>query len=227
VTWVHEGETRTLDLTAAAAGAGEIADRDVLIVPKRALGAVTIAGAVAKEGIYPLDPAQPLRLGQAVITAGGATPLAKLDQVVLTHADGTKQTVNLELGPAGMGPDGEIALRDGDILYLPARSRRDNAVYVFGAATVQGLFDFREGMTLLEVLGAAQPMPYAKLGEIAVHRKAADGKAIKIAAGDTVRGKAADVPLQRNDLVIIPGSPPGAPKRNPFDLLAPLLYLLL
>jgi len=227
VTWVHQGEAKTLDLTPAVAGGEAISDRDVLIVPSRALGAVTIAGAVAKEGIYPLDPAQPMRLSQALLTAGGAAPLAMLDQVVLTHADGAKQTVNLRLGPEGMGPDGDIVVRDGDIIYVPERSRRENAVYLFGAATVQGLFDFREGMTLLELLGAAQPQPYAKLGEIAIYRKGADNKANRIAAGDAVLGKRPDIPLQRNDLVIVPGSPPGAPKRGPFDLLVPLLYLLL
>ena len=131
------------------------------------------------------------------------------------------------LGPEGMGPDGDIVVRDGDIIYVPERSQRENAVYVFGAATVQGLFDFRAGMTLLELLGAAQPQPYAKLGEIAIYRKGADDKANRIAAGGAVLGKRPDIPLQRNDLVIVPGSPPGAPKRGPFDLLVPLLYLLL
>jgi len=208
VTWVHEGEARTLDLIPPVAGSEEIADRDVLIVPTRAMGVVTMAGAVAKEGIYPLDPAQPMRLSQALLTAGGAAPLAMLDQAVLTHADGTKQTVNLQLGPDGMGPDGDIVIRDGDILYVPERSRRENAVYVFGAAVVQGLFDFREGMTLLEVLSAAQPQPYAKLGEIAIYRKGANNKASRIAAGDAVRGKRPDIPLLRDDLVIVPGSPP-------------------
>jgi len=115
--------------------AGEVADRirealiarDILRSPNVS---VTITeqvskrfsalGAVAKPGSYPFVPGTTAL--QAITLAGGLTPVARGDSVVLTRrVDGELKRFNVPVDSISEGEAEDIPLEPGDILFVPER----------------------------------------------------------------------------------------------------------
>lgn len=92
---------------------------DTVMIPRA--GIVYVLGAVARSGGYVLDGRSALTVEEVMALAGGSGHAAALKrvQLVRTLQDGRKEaiTVPVDLIFKGQAPD--VALKDGDILYVP------------------------------------------------------------------------------------------------------------
>lgn len=77
---------------------------------------ITIWGAVAKPGPYPVD--LTMSVTDALALAGGATSTGKTDKVELRRGS-TRRTVDLSKGPPGVA---DLSLHSGDQLFVPEKS---------------------------------------------------------------------------------------------------------
>ena len=76
---------------------------------------ILISGEVANEGVYPVDPT--MSLVEALALAGGPTPAAKDDRVILIRGD-SEIKIDLDDPPAVRS----LALQSGDQLLVPSAS---------------------------------------------------------------------------------------------------------
>lgn len=76
---------------------------------------ILISGEVAHEGVYPVDPT--MSLVEALALAGGPTPAAKDDRVILIRGD-SEIEIDLDDPPAVRS----LALQSGDQLLVPSAS---------------------------------------------------------------------------------------------------------
>jgi polysaccharide export outer membrane protein len=95
----------------------------VEVVPLRR---VSVLGAVAKPGLYPVDPT--MTLADAVALAGGAAPDGKRDVVELRRG---AEVVIADLDV--VTPVGRTPLRSGDQLWVPQRSWLSRNPWVFSS----------------------------------------------------------------------------------------------
>lgn len=93
-----------------------------------------------------------LRISEALAEAGGAAINGDLGKVTLTHRGGDKQVLDLTKPETLPGTDRDVALQEGDIIYIPERRTQVN---VIGEVNRPGSFDYRDDITVLDVLGAA------------------------------------------------------------------------
>lgn len=81
---------------------------------------VSVLGAVAKPGTFPLIPG--MTLIQAVSNAGGFTPLANKDETVVTRRVGGKlERYRIPVTEIARGNADDFTLRSGDIVFAPER----------------------------------------------------------------------------------------------------------
>jgi polysaccharide biosynthesis/export protein len=92
---------------------------DTIVVQKS--GIIYILGAVNRPGGYLIDNNEPLTLMQALSLAGGSAATSNIKQVRLIRkvASG-KEEITLNLKKIYRGKEADIAVNDGDILYIPA-----------------------------------------------------------------------------------------------------------
>jgi polysaccharide export outer membrane protein len=76
---------------------------------------ILITGQVANEGVYPVDPT--MTLVEALALAGGPTPAARNDRVILIRGN-SEIEIDMDEAPAVRN----LALRSGDQLLVPASS---------------------------------------------------------------------------------------------------------
>ncbi|MBC7083600.1 MAG: SLBB domain-containing protein [Firmicutes bacterium] len=150
-----DGEVRrTIDLDRLqAAGGGEknylVRNGDVLYVPKAI--SVMVLGKVKAPGTYTLRATA--RFMDAMSRAGGVSEDGDPTAATLTRQDKTArvQTVDIRSIMAG-ADDRNIPLRDGDIIFVPELVRE---VSILGQVARPGVYQIRDGATLLEVLAMA------------------------------------------------------------------------
>jgi polysaccharide export outer membrane protein len=92
---------------------------DTLMVPRA--GIVYVMGDVNKAGGYVLDGRNTLTVEEAMALAGGSAHAAALKrvQLVRTLTDGRKEAITIPVNLIYKGRAPDIALRDGDILFVP------------------------------------------------------------------------------------------------------------
>ena len=121
---------------------------DVIFIP--AVGPqVAISGDVNQPGIFELKAATTAE--GAVVLAGGMTSLAGIERAVLERIENhSKRTVEqFSLDGQGEVPE----LKDGDILrILPLSPRYQNAVTLRGNVAVPGLYPWKEGMRISDLI---------------------------------------------------------------------------
>ncbi|MDI7247878.1 MAG: SLBB domain-containing protein [Bacillota bacterium] len=150
-----DGEARRvldLDRLQAAAGGDDnilVKNGDVLYVP-RAIS-VMVLGKVKAPGTYTLPTSA--RFMDAMSRAGGVTNDGDPTAATLTRQGETTpvETVDIRSIMAG-ADDRNIHLHDGDIIFVPELVRE---VSVLGQVAKPGVYQIREGATLLEALAMA------------------------------------------------------------------------
>ena len=92
---------------------------DSILVPRA--GVVYVVGNVAKPGAYVLDGRRALTVEEAMALAGGGghASAMKRVQLVRTLDDGRKEAITIPVNLIYKGQAPDVALRDGDILYVP------------------------------------------------------------------------------------------------------------
>ena len=128
--------------------------------------------------------------------------LPALRNVIITHRDGSRQTIDLiRYYTAGDTKDNPYLL-DGDVVTVPSYHVRRDAVRVSGEVTFPGIFDVRPDDTVLDLLTlAAGPSGLAALGEVRLTRTHTDG-ATEIQTLDAqaiIAGEAESLPVQAGD----------------------------
>jgi polysaccharide export outer membrane protein len=178
-----------------------------IFVAESVSGSVTVQGAVAKPGVYALFGQRTLLevLGQA----GGLNRERGADILVLRRAEAGQQE-SLQIDATRLVEEGDVSLniqlRPGDIVMVPvARSLR---VYVTGAVSRPGAVEYSssEGITVLQAVTAAGgPTERANLKNVTLRRRRADGteESREINLKKIQKGKAPDVPLERNDTIVV------------------------
>lgn len=97
---------------------------DTLTVPRA--GIVYVLGDVNKAGGYVLDGRNTLTVEEAMALAGGGAHAAALKrvQLVRTLTDGRKEAITIPVNLIYKGRAPDVALKDGDILYVPTSTGR-------------------------------------------------------------------------------------------------------
>jgi polysaccharide export outer membrane protein len=92
---------------------------DTLMVPRA--GIVYVLGAVGRAGGYVLDGRNTLTVEEVMALAGGGghAPALKRVQLVRTLADGRKEAITIPVNLIYKGQAPDVALKDGDILFVP------------------------------------------------------------------------------------------------------------
>jgi polysaccharide export outer membrane protein len=97
---------------------------DSIFVPRA--GIVYVIGNVQKTGGYVLDGREQLTVEEALALAGGGknSPDLKRVQLVRTLDDGRKEAVTIPVNQIIKGRAPDVAMKDGDILYVPTSYAR-------------------------------------------------------------------------------------------------------
>jgi len=97
---------------------------DSILVPRA--GIVYIVGNVARSGGFVLDGRDQLTVEEALALAGGGnhSPDLKHVQLVRTLEDGRKEAITIPVNLILKGRAPDVALKDGDILYVPTNNVR-------------------------------------------------------------------------------------------------------
>ena len=92
---------------------------DTLMVPRA--GIVYVLGDVTRAGGYVLDGRNTLTVEEVMALAGGGghAPALKRVQLVRTLADGRKEAITIPVNLIYKGQAPDVALKDGDILFVP------------------------------------------------------------------------------------------------------------
>ncbi len=166
---------------------------------------ISIAGEVAKPGPYPAMQAH--RLLDLIQAAGGLAPRAGRN-VTIVHRDQPKATQTIVLSENAVETaQNNIDLLPGDTVVV----NRAGIVYVIGEVNRAGGFviDEQKGMTVfLAVTLANGPTNAASLKGARVIRRLPDGGLLQtpVPLKELLQAKAADVPLQADDVLWIPSA---------------------
>ena len=167
---------------------------------------VTLNGYLNHTGT--VDYKSDLHLLQALAQLGGALPTADLSKATLTHADGTKQELDLSHPETKAGTDVDVLLQPGDILYVPEQQGK---VSVTGDGIKQpGSIYYKENLTLLDAINSSGgtitetgDLPGADLAGATLTRNGVDKK-IDLKALLHDGDPKADVMLQPGDIINVP-----------------------
>ena len=121
---------------------------------------VVFSGSVARPGVLEYRPGlhllEALAESGGVITAanvasaGGASePIADPAHVVVTHEDGTKQTLDLSDPQAEAGTATDVVMTPGDVVYVPQQTGK---VSVVGEVKQPLVLPYRPNLTILEAV---------------------------------------------------------------------------
>lgn len=185
---------------------------------------VYVLGEVAKPGTYHLKGKNTLL--DIILEAGGPTQNAG-DQLSILRTetkDGKESLTHIPVNVTALFVNGDmsqnIELVDNDIIYMSRRERGDitsrffqkelNTFSVVGEVKRPGIYEFREGYTVLNaILEAGGVTEYAAPNRTKLIRgEGEDKKTIKIKLGDIIEKgkKELDQPIQPGDLIIVPAS---------------------
>ena len=164
---------------------------------------ISVAGEVGKPGFY--SALGPHRLFDVLQLAGGTTERAS-STVTISHRGQTDSTsLKISKNPAEMAAN-NIELRPGDTVVVP----RAGIVYVLGEVTRPGgyVLNASGGVTIVQVVAAAGgPTHLAAYGKTTIlHRTPTGFQEQKLDLKKLLHGKAADIPLNTEDIVYGPTS---------------------
>lgn len=170
-------------------------------------GTVSVQGAVQTPGSYDLVGGGTLL--EVIGRAGGVTQ-NRGGQILVVRGSETPNQETLEIDATRLLDEGDVtqnvSLKPGDIVVVPpARNLR---VYVTGAVRGPGAVDYlsSEGITVLQAITAAGgPTERANLKKVTIKRRYTDGteELIPVNAKRIQNGKDPDLPLERNDTVVV------------------------
>lgn len=179
---------------------------DVLVIPE-IQARVGVMGEVVRPAYYSLpEKSSDDTVLKVLALAGGATPDADLHHATVTRTkNGAAEVIPVDVAAllSGDAPD-TLILRADDVLHLP---KLYNQVHVIGQVDKPGVYDLKNGLSLLSLLSeAGNPSENARLSQAYVLR---DGKQLPMDLhAALVEGKAdstvTDFQLRPGDVLVIP-----------------------
>ena len=175
---------------------------DTVFIPDRQRR-VQVTGPVRRPMFYEMKAGE--SLSDLLAYAGGLAPEAVPDPVhvrrVLAPADrkaGQPDQVFLDVSPKGGKP---VELLDGDVVVVDAITERlDRYVDVKGAVKVPGRYQYRDGLTVTDLLAMAGGLwPDAMTDQAVVDRTTPAGDLLSVTV--PLAGAAEPVPLQSRDVL--------------------------
>jgi polysaccharide export outer membrane protein len=164
---------------------------------------VSVVGEVVKPGAY--STLGPHRLFDVLQAAGGLTEKAANRAVISHRGSETPNTVELSKDPAQMALS-NVEIQPGDTVVVPAAP----VVYVLGEVTKPGGYVVGSGggVTVLRIVAAAGgPTRNASIGGTKMLRRTPTGlQQIPVPLKNIMRAKAADIPLEADDILFVPNS---------------------
>lgn len=173
-----------------------------VFVKEYATQGISVLGEVQKPGIYPL--LGPRTLFDAISAAGGTTQVAG-DNATITHRNqGKTESVKLAYNQKGV-VQSNIRVFPGDTIIV----ERAGLAYVIGAVTKPTeIVMSNPNLTVLQALAIAQgPTGDASLNKAKLVRTIAGVRnETPLELKKMLTGKVADVKLQPNDIIFVPGN---------------------
>ena len=148
--------------------AGDVAlepDDTIFIPPARAM--VGISGHVRRPARYELE--GPTTLAEALELAAGLAPTGYAQNLQVWRVTERSQRQVLDLKLEGEGaPDADLPLKDGDLIVVePVLEDPDNVVELSGAVRRPASYQVFEGMTISDLIAAAQGLDESAHTEVA------------------------------------------------------------
>lgn len=186
----------------------------VTLLPFRFAGrSITLMGKFNRPGNYAMD--RPLRMVEALALGEGlAVGIIKNDSTELADLKRAYVVRNQRILPIdfyALIKQGQtrfnIPVLPGDYIYIPSVAQQE--VYVLGEVFQQNAFNYREDMTLSQVLSYAKGVqPGAYLKQIHVIRGSLENPYRYIVDYEKIlAGTVEDVPLEAGDIVYLPPGP--------------------
>ena len=178
-----------------------------IFVAESVSGSVTVQGAVVKPGVYELFGQRTLL--EVLGRAGGLNRERGAEIIVLRRGE-TGAQESLLVDATRLVEEGDVSLNlqlePGDIVMVPVA--RNLRVYVTGAVTRPGAVEYSssEGITILQAVTAAGgPTERANLKKVTLRRRLDDGteESLEINLKKIQNGKEPDIPLERNDTIVV------------------------
>lgn len=112
----------------------QILPGDSIMVPRA--GIIYVLGDVMRAGGFVLDGRQVLTIEEAMALAGGGAKAAAFNrvQLVRTLKDGRKEAVTVSITDIYKGKAPDVALRDGDVVYVPTSTTKEVAEQALSSA---------------------------------------------------------------------------------------------
>lgn len=168
-------------------------------VLQRRHDSVLVYGYVTRPGTCDFKPN--MHVLEAIAQAGGALPNGELSKVVVTRRDGVRLPLDLSHPEAKGGTSADVMLTINDTVYVPERR---SEVTITGEVTQAGSYDYRDDMTVSDLLTkAAGYQPDADLKDATLTR---DGATAPLDLDALFRhgDKKADIKLKAGDVVNVP-----------------------
>jgi len=170
---------------------------------------ISVLGEVAKDGRYPLQ--GKTNLLDLLAEAGGPTSAADLSAVRLLRQDGQSYTINLFRLVSEGRRFRELILDAGDRVFVPTRSpAEEKKVFLLGEVRNPGAYPFTPNMRLSQALAlAGGPKETAVLDSARVIRgNLRNPQVVEVDFNGVIKRRdlSQDVPLESNDLIVVPRS---------------------
>lgn len=149
-------------------------------------------------------------LVSCILSCGGVSDKADLTRVKVMRMAANKgvvEEVNVEKILDGGGLGSDITLEEGDVIMVPGGA--PNVVFVTGNVKTQGPFILKPGDKLSAYSAILQRGGFAHFADekrVFVLRATPDGTKVKIPINVVAikKGEAPDIPLQGNDIIVVP-----------------------
>ena len=169
---------------------------------------IYLIGAVAKPGPFELLGRQTLL--RMISLAGGLTPEAGDEIIVMRQLpDGSRTSLHISIDNLILKGDSslDIPLQPDDIINIPAE--KPVTVYITGQVKNPGAVSMKRSSVptvLRAIVQAGGFMDRASKGAVVIKRTDESGKEIRIEVNvdEIMKGKKKDVPVQENDIIIVP-----------------------
>ncbi|PIV82858.1 MAG: hypothetical protein COW52_11320 [Nitrospirae bacterium CG17_big_fil_post_rev_8_21_14_2_50_50_9] len=157
-------------------------------------------------GVYVLK--KPTKIVELLTIAGGPLPTANLKKVTVTRKNGTTLSVNLYKAIFQANASEDIPIYPGDSIFIPETSEGMSKVYVFGEVKNPGIYDLKEGMSVLDAVGRAGSFTEDAVVQ-STHLIRGDLSRPEVIPVDVKRffqkgDLSANLVLQNNDIIYVP-----------------------
>ena len=179
---------------------------DVIFVPPVGT-TVSIDGEVRRPAIY--ETKRESTVADLVQLAGGMTPEADVSMATLMRIDESQRRIALRINPVAVGAQSEM-LRNGDLISIPRlRPTLDSGVYVQGHVFTEGVFAYRAGMRLSDVVHSIDELrPNADIHYVLIRRELPPDRRVAVLSADLAQavnspGSPADIALMPRDRITV------------------------